>query len=162
MSIETRLADAYCKFLAGIDWSDKLVVAGSQEGRNKFLSNAFLSMFPCVHKYHRTHLISEAALRQLESKNYEELVYEHLVPKSRYIHLPCEELAERRELTTEFVKAKLEKYWRLATITKSEDSKLHRLAMPENWDGINVLARYEAVGIQLQANPYYPAEPAVE
>lgn len=159
MSTTIRLAEAYCKFLAGIDWSDQLVVAGSQEGRNKFLSNAFLSLFPGLHKYHRTHLISEAALRQLTSKDYTELVCEHLVPKSRYIQRPCEELAARGELTTDFVRDILEKFWRLATITKTEDAKLRRSSMPANWDGYNVLARYEAAGIQLKPNPYYPVEP---
>jgi hypothetical protein len=161
MSTESRLADAYCKFLAGIDWNDDLVVAGSREGRNKFLSNAFLSLFPGVHKYHRTHLVSRMALEQLAAKNHRELVYEHLIPKSRYIQGPCEELAERGELTAEFVRSLLERFWRLATITKDEDLRLRRFAMPENWDGTNVFARYEAAGIELQPNPFYPAASTV-
>lgn len=161
ISTEARLADAYCKFLTAIDWADELVVAGSREGRNKFLSNAFLSLFRGVHKYHRTHLVSESALRQLAARNYHELVYEHLIPKSRYIQSPCEELAARGDLKAEFVRSLLEKFWRLATITKSEDARLRRLEMPDDWDGTNVMARYEAASIVLRPNPYYPAAPAV-
>jgi len=36
-----RLAEAYCKFLNVIDWTDGILVKGFREGRNKFLSNAF-------------------------------------------------------------------------------------------------------------------------
>lgn len=159
-STETRLADAYCKFLGGIDRADKLVVAGSREGRNKFLSNAFLSLYPGDHKYHRTHFVSDLALQQLNTKHYGELVYEHVVPKSQYIQKPCEELAERGELTRDFVRSLLERYWRLATITKSEDSQLHRRSMPNGWDGTNIMVRYEAAGIVLRPNPHYRATSA--
>jgi hypothetical protein len=158
MPLEAQLAEAYCKFLSGIDWSDDLILAGSKEGRNKFLSNAFLSLSPGINKYHRTHLVSAAALRQLRLKSYSGLICEHVVPKARYIQSPCEELASRGELTTDFVTTLLKRYWRLATITAAEDAKLHRALMPQDWDGNNVLARYEAAGIGLQRNPYYPAE----
>jgi hypothetical protein len=154
-SCEQQLADAYCKLLNCLDWSDPVMVAGIREGLNKFLSNAFLGMFPGTHKYHRTHLVSPAALRQLEAKDYRELVYEHVVPKSRYIQRPCEERAARGELTTAFVQALLEKYWRVATVTKAEDAQLHRFAMPDEWDGVSILARYQAAGVELLPNPYY-------
>lgn len=162
MSYERQLAEAYCKLLSGIDWSDALLVAGLREGLNKFLSNAFLSLFPGIHKYHRTHLISLAALTQVEARDFSDLVYEHVVPKRPYIQKPCEELAERGELTVEFAHTVLEKYWRVATITKAEDLRLHRNAMPDGWDGENVLARYQSVGIVLQPNPYYPAPGVAE
>jgi hypothetical protein len=45
-------------------------------------------------------------------------------------------------------------YWHVATITKEEDARLPR-DMPDDWDGKNVFARYEAVGIKLQNNSYY-------
>jgi hypothetical protein len=156
MSHERQLAEAYCKLLNGIDWTDPLVVAGIREGLNKFLSNAFASMYPGVHKYPRTHLISAAALVQVDVKDYQNLVYEHLVPKNLYIQRPCEELAAEGRLTVDFVLALLEKYWRVATITKAEDSRLHPTKMPENWDGADLFARYNAVGIRLQLNPFYP------
>lgn len=156
ISTEFWLAEAYCKFLAGIDWTDELVVAGSREGRNKFLSNAFLSLYPRIHKYHRTHFISKQSHGQLLAGQYQELVCEHLVPKARYIQEPCERLAARGELTNEFVRIHLEKYWRLATITKGEDNRLQRRKMPDDWDGTSVLARYEAAGIVLLPNPFFP------
>jgi hypothetical protein len=46
MAREQQIAEAYCKLLNSIDWSDKLLVARVREGLNKFLSNAFLSLFP--------------------------------------------------------------------------------------------------------------------
>src|SRR5437773_1673703 len=109
-----RLAEAYCKFLNGLDWSDEILVKGTQEGRNKFLSNAFASQFPKKHKHHKTHLISEAALKQLHAKNYDELIYEHLVPKQEYVQKPCEDLARKGELTVEFVLQLLNQYWQVA------------------------------------------------
>jgi hypothetical protein len=155
MSREQQIAEAYCKLLNSIDWSDKLLVAGLREGLNKFLSNAFLSLFPKCHKYHRTHLVSAAALRQLRAKEYAGLVCEHIVPKTRYIQKRCEEAAKKGRLTVHDVRDLLDKYWRLATITKEEDRRLNPVSMPETWDGVNPLARYEAAGIELLPNPFY-------
>jgi hypothetical protein len=71
-------------------------------------------------------------------------------------------MAQRGELDADFVRLRLEKFWRLATITRLEDARLHRLSMPDDWDGENALARYEAAGILLQPNPFYPAYAATE
>jgi len=155
MSREQEIAEAYCKLLNSIDWSDKLLVAGLREGLNKFLSNAFLSLFSKCHKYHRTHLVSAAALRQLRAKEHAGLVCEHVVPKTRYIQKRCEEAVKQGELGVDDVRELLDKYWRLATITKEEDRRLNPVLMPETWDGLNPLARYEAAGIELLPNPFY-------
>jgi hypothetical protein len=130
------------------------MVEGSREGRNKFLSNAFASQFPKRHKHHRTHLISSAALDQVNAKNFDALVYEHLVPKQKHIQGPCEARAREHNLTIEFVEDLLDRYWKVATITKTEDQRLSR-TMPGNWDGKNIKARYESVGIELQDNPHF-------
>src|SRR4051812_16802766 len=96
-----KLAEAYCSLLTSIDWKNELIVNGLKEGLNKFLSNAFASQFPKKHKHHKTHKISIAALEQLKAENYQNLVYEHLVPKATYIQKPCEELAKDKKLTVE-------------------------------------------------------------
>lgn len=157
-----RLADAYYKLLSLVDWQDNLLVAGLKEGLNKFLSNAFISLYPGIHKYHRTHFVSHAALTRLCAGEYHGLIYEHLVPKSRYIQQPCQELAKAGKLMVQDVEALLGRYWRLATVTELEDQSLQRTNTPDTWDGTNVLARYEAVGIELIPNPYFPAEESAE
>ncbi len=157
MSQYRKLAESYCKLLNSIDWTDELVVKGLKEGLNKFLSNAFASQshFQSMHKHHKTHLISSAALQQLKAKKYPGLRYEHLVPKQKYIQGPCEERAKKGELTVDFVEDLLNKHWEIATITKEEDELLHRTKMPVDWDGVNRRARYENAGIELQKNPFY-------
>lgn len=149
------LARAYFKLLSSLDWDDPLLVGGLREGLNKFLSNAHLASFRGSNKYHKTHLISPTALRQLESGRPGQLVWEHLVPKGLYIQGPCELQARARTLTLEFVFEQLRKFWHLATITIEEDRLLARVRMPEGWDGTNVLARYEAKGLILVANPFF-------
>jgi hypothetical protein len=156
MTPEERLSHSYHSLLVSIDWTDELIVKGLREGLNKFLSNAFASMFPGLHKYHRTHLVSQNALAQLRIRDYENLIYEHLVPKSYYIQQPSEQLAMQGKLTVYDIHELLKKYWKIATITVAEDALLHRRRMPPNWDEIDPLARYRAVGIELELNPYFP------
>jgi len=100
-------------------------------------------------------LVSAAALRQLRAKEHAGLVCEHVVPKTRYIQKRCEEAVKQGELGVDDVRELLDKYWRLATITKEEDRRLNPVLMPETWDGLNPLARYEAAGIELLPNPFY-------
>jgi hypothetical protein len=155
MTVEKRLAKSYYSLLSSIDWSDELLVRGLQEGLNKFLSNAYGNLFPRTNKYHRTHLVSDNALIQLKQNNYTDLVFEHLVPKSKYIQKPCENEAKRGTLTTNFIERKLERYWKTATITKKEDLALNTRNMPGDWDQVNVKARYERADIKLNPNPYF-------
>lgn len=83
-------------------------------------------------------------------------MFEHLVPKSAYIQKPCEILAAKGLLTVEHVEDLLTRYWKLATITREEDRKLHSRKMPEDWDLCDVFARYKAAGIKLVPNQYRP------
>ena len=150
-----QLAQTYYKLLTGLDWSDPLLIGGLREGLNKFLSNAHLATFPRRNKYYKTHYVSPAALSQLQNREIKGLVFEHLVPKTRYIQEPCEERAATGELTVEFIQERLNKYWVLATVTAAEDSLLLRFDMPAEWDEIDVQARYSDVGVVLQPNPYF-------
>jgi hypothetical protein len=155
VSYELRLAEAYYRLLTSLDWSDRLLIAGLREGLNKFLSNAFLSMFADTNKYHRTHLVSLCALQQLRSRNTVGLVWEHVVPKTEYVQRPCEELAVRGELTIEFIEDRLRRYWQVAAVTELENARLPP-KMPTGWDGTDILARYRVAGIELIANPFFP------
>lgn len=151
------LAAAYFKLLTGIDWSDRVLVAGLREGLNKFLSNAHLAAYRGANKYHKTHYVSLLALERLGRRQYSGLVWEHLVPKARYIQEPCELRARQGTLSVEVIQALLVKYWLLATVTKEEDSLLRRREMPGDWDRERTHARYAEAGIVLVSNPYFQA-----
>ena len=43
MAYIRRLAKAYRSLLTKLDWSDPLIAVGLREGRNKFLTNAYLN-----------------------------------------------------------------------------------------------------------------------
>ena len=151
-----QLALAYYKLLTKLDWDDELFLAGTREGLNKFLSNAYITyLLRGRNKYHKTQLVSERALAKMEAGDYTGLVFEHLVPKAHYIQEECEKHAKEHTLTVEFVENLLKRYWHLATVTKDEDSLLNRNAMPEDWDGEDVQARYKRVGIELRENPFF-------
>ena len=149
------IAAAYFKLLKCIDWADPVFVSGIREGKNKFLSNAWLSRAK-ANKYHKTNWISQDALAQIESGDYTDLVFEHLVPKQKYIQDPCERLAMEGRLTLDYVIDLLSKYWHMATITKEEDSKLSRRSLPDDWDGSDIHVRYKNACISnLIPNPYF-------
>ncbi len=152
---EHELAQAYYKLLTALDWRDEILIAGLREGLNKFLSNAYLYLFRGVQKYKKTHFVSLKALEQLQNKDYEDLVFEHLVPKRNHFQKLCEKRAAEGHLTIDYIEDLLKSYWRLATVTKEEDASLQKKSMPDNWDGKAVFARYEAVGIELVENPFF-------
>ena len=149
-----RMADAYVAFLSCLPWDRPLVLRGAKEGLNKFLSNAYLCSFRARRKHELTQLISITARARLNAGDRTGLVFEHVVPKRRIIQEPCERLAREGKLTTQFVLGLLRRYWVLATVTTAEDRQLARMAMPTGWDGVDVLARYAAAGIDLVTNPF--------
>lgn len=153
---EPKLARAYHKLLTALDWQDDILINGLRKGLNKFLSNAYLTSFPGIHKYHTTHLVSALALAKLQRKEYKGLVFEHLVPKKIHLQKDCEDRAKAGTLTVGYIEKQLRAYWCLATITKDEDERLERHRMPSDWDGESITARYDAAGIKLIPNPYFP------
>jgi hypothetical protein len=150
----SQLAVAYHKLLTRLDWEDEVLISGIREGLNKFLSNAHLHVFRGKNKYHKTHLVSEQALAQMEARDYSGLVFEHMVPKDRF-QKDCEERAKSGTLTIEFVEDQLKQFWHLATITKEEEARLTRNSMPDNWDGKDPRARYMHACITLKDNPFF-------
>lgn len=149
------IAKSYHKLLVSIDWNDELFVAGIREGLNKFLSNAYLHIYRDKNKYFTTHYISNNALNFIINGKFNGLVFEHIVPKNKYIQEPCVELARQNKLNLQFIENKLNMYWKLATITKEEDDKLPRFSMPDAWDSEDIFARYRNNGIELIDNPYF-------
>lgn len=147
---------SYWSLLTSIEWSNDLLVRGLREGLNKFLSNAWLSVVPGSNKYHKTHLISAAALDTLHRRTSVGLCFEHIVPKQKYIQQPCIDRAKTGTLTLEFVRERFQQYWALATVTAGEDALLRRVSMPDDWDNEDLLARYREADLDLHENPFFP------
>ena len=90
-----------------------------------------------------------------------EIVYDHSIPYSivqaKLLALDKPQVNNIREILEQFVVA--------CIITKEEDQRLNlqklKSKMPAPWDGANVLARYEAVGIEVRANPNHVKHQAV-
>ncbi len=152
------MARAYSAFLGKMPWDIALVRDGAREGLTKFLSNAYLRSFPGRRKYELTQLISPEARDRIIKARVNAgvvagLVFEHVVPKHELIQKPCEDLAERGELTPEYVLSKLRQYWLLAMVTKEEDQEL-RERMPAGCYDEDLLARYTKKHIELITNPF--------
>lgn len=81
-----------------------------------------------------------------------QLVYDHSIP-FRYLQA---ELLAIEDVSPSQVEMVLEKYGCVALITAEEDSQLNAAGlnrrMPVDWDGIDPLARYRSVGIELVKN----------
>jgi hypothetical protein len=78
-----------------------------------------------------------------------ELIYDHSVPFS-YLQ---KQLMELDSVTIDSVREILLRNCTACLITSDEDKKLNkaglRRRMPKDWDGIDVLARYRALGIEI-------------
>jgi len=152
-----KIAKSYVKLLNLIDWSDPLLVAGIKEGLNKFLSNAFLKEHPNS-KYLQGDFYTLNAIQKIKSSDFSGLVYEHMVPKGAYIQKVCEQKAAEGSLDYDFVVDLLNKYWKIAVVTKDEDRLLLTKRMPNNWDGVNIFYRYHKANICLINNPFISNE----
>jgi hypothetical protein len=81
-----------------------------------------------------------------------QLIYDHSLP-FKYLQ---EELMSVDNLTTKKLQSILEQHSVVCLITKEEDIKLNSLKlnnkMPDDWDGVDSLARYKAAGIEVTKN----------
>ena len=145
----TKIAEAYYTFLRGIDWGNDFYTQGIRDGKKTFLTNAFLGTYG-EKKYSCGDYYSPAAWKIVQSSNKPSgLIFEHMVPKKKYIHAPCEKLAESGDLTVPFIENLLQKFWKIAIVTKEEDMHLGRNSMPANWDEEDIFGRYTAAGVTL-------------
>ena len=91
---------------------------------------------------------SKAALE----KNISECEVEHVIPLMYIVNM----LMETTPINKESIKNILDKYFHVLLVTKEEHNRLNasglRSTMPEDWDGENIWARYEAVGIKQAKN----------
>ncbi len=142
------MAKAYYKLLTAIDWNDAVVLAGIREGLNKFLTSVYLKYcFKGTKLHYTTHYASERASAKMQQNDYTGLAFDHMVPKDHY-QKKCEKRAAAGNLTVEYIEDLLTRYWFLATITSEEHSRLSR-TNPPDWDGEDILARYNEARIDL-------------
>jgi len=87
-----------------------------------------------------------------------EMVYDHAVP-FRYLQ---NDLLALDPVDPASLRQVLERFGVAALITTDEDSRLKALGfqhtMPQDWDGLDVLARYRAAGVELEENPTWWAK----
>lgn len=146
-----EVSHSYFNLLSSIDLDDKLLVYGLREGLNKFLSNAMIYILG-RRKYLQADYYSILAYEKVQRNDFTDLVYEHMVPKRIYFQKECEDRARTNNLTEEYIITMLNKYWHIAVITKPEEKKLSRKKMPENWDELDIHARYKSAGLELVEN----------
>lgn len=88
-----------------------------------------------------------------------EICLDHAIPY-RY---ELEALMKLTEPTPENVRDVLNKYYAHVIITSEEDARLTsarlQSRMPDDWNQVDELARYRAVGIEVHPNPNRPAKP---
>lgn len=145
--------ESYYKLLQSIDWGDEVLVRGMREGLNKFPTNAFLSLHPGS-KYLTGNFYSRYALSKVQSKDFSGLVFEHMIPKAKYIQKPCEQAAKEGRLNINEIRGLFQEYWKISVITTEENSRLKSHSMPADWDFKNIFYRYQEAGIELIKTPF--------
>lgn len=154
------MAKAYYELLTALNpamQNNEHIKIGLREGLTKFLSNLYINLRGENDK-RNTDYYSESAWNHLNDGT--PLVFEHIVPKSEYIQLPCEEackngkFADGTVFSENAVYRLLKERWKVATITQEEDEALRKLdlsrKMPEEWkSNPNPFLRYEKAGIKL-------------
>lgn len=83
------------------------------------------------------------------------LIYDHAIP-FRFLQ---DELLKLPEVTPESVADVLSRHCIAVLVTKEEDALLGN-KMPEDWDGIDPLARYKKADIEVVPNSLPPAQPS--
>ncbi|MCK9858193.1 hypothetical protein [Paenibacillus sp. ATY16] len=150
--IMKELSEKYFMFLKTLHFNDPLYMQAISEGKRKFLPALHMHLasrgLPNTHRIFTTDFITSKAFENIRKKSFKGLQYEHIVPKAEYIHDICEQAAKNNSLTVESIRELINRYLWTATVTKEEHHKLKK-SMPRSWDGVNIMARYEAAGIQL-------------
>jgi hypothetical protein len=91
--------------------------------------------------------------RSIAAKNEikKEVTLDHAIPMKVLI----EKLLTTKDLTAEKVDGLLQQFCVVMVITKKENSLLdakYKSSMPLNWNGVDIYARYTAVGIKFENN----------
>jgi len=142
-----KIIKSYINLLNALDLKDPIIYKGIREGLNKFLSNAYLA--GPGHKYEKGHYYSQKAYEKVKNRDWSNLIFEHMIPKQKYIQKPCVDMAIKDELDEEKVNRLINDYWQIAIITKEENNLLSSKSMPKGWDEKDIFYRYKKVGLIL-------------
>ena len=81
-------------------------------------------------------------------KDTRECEVEHVIPQMYIVNM----LMDMSTINKDKIRNILEKYFHVLLVTKDEHRRLNasglRSKMPDDWDGENIWARYDAVGIE--------------
>ena len=81
-------------------------------------------------------------------KDTRECEVEHVIPQMYIVNM----LMDMSTINKDKIRNILEKYFHVLLVTKEEHRRLNasgfRSKMPDDWDGENIWARYDAVGIE--------------
>lgn len=146
-----EVSNSYFNLLSSLDFNDKVLINGLREGLNKFLSNAIIYILG-RRKYLQADYYSVTAYEKIKNSDFTDLIYEHMIPKRKYIQQECESRAINKTLTKQDIITLLNRYWHIAVITKNENTLLSKTTMPNNWDNLDCHARYKLVGLELVEN----------
>lgn len=151
-----ELANSYDYFLRTLPFHNETYMKGMAEARTKFIANLHIYLttrdLPKGYKERRygTDYVSVKALEVLTSHSTKGLVYEHIVPKTKFIKNECENMARSGDISIGFIYEVLDKYLWTATITNTENKLLPTAKdMPSGWDRTNIFFRYESANIPL-------------
>lgn len=154
-TIIKRMAKAYYQVLTALKpvmQENEDIKIGIKEGLGKFLSNIYIKL--SENGKRDTDYYSSEALKHIDDGTT--LIFEHIVPKARYIQEPClnaclnGKFEDGTSFSEEGIENLLVKYWKTATVTKEEDDLLLRRKMPNGWQvDDNVFARYKEAKITL-------------
>lgn len=144
------IAEQYYEFLLTLKGKSEMYLSGIREGKNKFLSNMYGAGLVGKKKYMNAQYTSKAAKEHILNPPKGKLVFEHVVPKQKFIQKPLE---EAQDLTVEMIHELLNKFYVTAVVTKEEDRKLRKSLKQEDF-AKNIFSRYEGV-VELEVNPHF-------
>ena len=97
----------------------------------------------------KCHFVSDKVNDVLENGPHVPIRLEHCIPQK----VVDKHLRKRNPKTTDQLRSFLDDFVTIGFVTVDEDNKLnenYKDSMPEDWDGKNIFARYEAVEIKGQ------------
>ena len=150
------LATTYYKFLKDLPFEqDPYMMMALKETQGKFIANLHIEIaklhLPRSRNERRfaTDYVSKEAEEILKQGSTKGLRFEHIVPKSEYIIKPCQEKAMNGELTYQYVRDRLDRYYWTATVKKWQDDILNQRKMPGGWKEKDIFARYREKNIMI-------------
>lgn len=105
--------------------------------------------------YMSDYITPEARKIYKNQNNMKGLIREHMIPKNMYYKTIVQE-SENNTLTVEKISKILNKYYWTCLVVKEAENRIldkyYKSKMPDDWDGMNIFARYDKVSIEVVGN----------